>query len=442
MDDVPGARAPLPPAPAAGACSGGRLDGWLALALAAPVTPALCRRLRDLPDLERLGARLAAATGTDRRAARRARDALVAPGGPLTPKHVAALGTALTARRVAEAREWRAGDPHRRHLVPIDDPRYPTSLRASLDPPPLLHLLGDPSALAGPAVAIVGSREASHAALELARALGHELAAAGVVVVSGLALGTDGAAHAGAIDGALPGLPPTLAFTGTGVDLVYPRRHERLARALLERGGAIASEFPLRHPPQPWCFPQRNRLISGTSLGVVVVEAALPSGSLTTARHALEQGREVMAVPGPVDNPRSAGCHALIRDGATLVTSAADVLGALEAPLRRALAEADAYGRSGTEAGTAPAEPARAAPLAGALPSVPGTRVAPGAPPSDPAERCVWDCLEGGAATLDRLVVRSALAVPALLAAIGALELAGRIVVERDGRYARRHSDA
>jgi len=413
MDDVPGAQAPFERRPLA------RFGPWLALALAGPLTPATCRRLQAaFPDPARLFGALSDAVGTDRSVARRARLALTAPQGPLTPAHVAALDGSLTRRRVVETLDWWTADS-RRHLVPIDDPSYPPLLRGILDPPPLLYLEGDPAALAGPSVAVVGSRDASQAGLEQAQALARDLAASGLVVVSGLALGTDGAAHAGALDGSLPdGGPPTLAFTGTGPDIVYPRRHRRLAAAVLERGGAIASEFPLRHPPQPWCFPQRNRLISGASLGVVVIEAALPSGTLTTARHALDEGREVMAVPGAVDNPRSAGCHALIRDGAALVTSAADVLRVLAVPLRRALEDDTSARPRPTTARTV-------------MPASARTR------DGDTTSERVWTALDAGSATLERLVSRSGLDVPALLAALGALELAGRVVVERDGRYAR-----
>ena len=426
MEDTPGAEAPSRPAPdlVPGLVPDPR--PWLALALAAPPGPALCRRLADaFPEPAALRARLVAALGDDPPAARAARHALTAPHGPLAPAHLAALDAPATRRRIDEALAWAAADAAH-HLVPIDDPAYPAALRESADPPPLLYLRGALAALRGPAVAIVGSRAASHAGRELARTLARELAEAGLVVASGLALGTDAEAHAGALEARGRGRGTTLAFTATGVDRLYPRRHAALARTMLERGAALASEFPLGHAPQPWCFPQRNRLISGASLGVVVVEAALPSGSLTTARHALEQGREVMAVPGPATSPTSRGCHALIRDGATLVTDAREVLLALAGPLERSLADASSGAPAAPPAVRSPHpdDPARDADAAaahlGAL------------------ERRTWDCLAGGPASLDRLIARSGLGVPALLDALAALELAGLLERERGGRYARR----
>jgi len=411
MDDVPGAHAPplrVPPAP---------VRAWLALALSAPVGPSVCRRLRErFPDPAPLGHLLADALGGDARTSRAARTALAGPRGPLTPAHVAALGASATGRRVDETLRWLADDPLA-DVVAIDDPRYPAALAETLDPPPVLYLRGASETLAGPAVAVVGSRDATHGGREHARRIAAGLAASGVVVVSGLALGLDAAAHAGALESG----GRTLAFMATGADDIYPRRHRDLAEAMLARGGALASEFPLRHPPRPWCFPQRNRLISGASLGVVVVEAKLPSGSLTTARHALEQGREVMAVPGAVDNPASAGCHALIRDGAALVTSANDVLQTLAAPLARTLAEATASMPLATPRPMPPPPPAPAPPAL-----------------QGDAERRIAAGLASGPATLERLLERSGLDVVTLIAALSRLEIAGTIVVDSGGRYAAR----
>ena len=416
MEDVPGADA--------------RLEAWLALALAAPLSPAACRRLRTrFPDPGQLVRTLLDASGGSGSSERRnARTALLAPHGPLTPGHVAALDHARTRRLVEATREALAGDPLAR-VVTIDEPGYPAALAASADPPPVLFLRGSPETLAGPAVAVVGSREATHGGRETARAVARELAASGVVVVSGLALGTDAAAHAGALEGG----GRTLAYLATGIDEVYPRRHRALAEAMLERGGALAGEFPFGHPPKPWGFPQRNRLISGTSLGVVVVEAGLPSGSLTTARHALEQGREVMAVPGAVDNPASAGCHALIRDGAALVTSATDVLRALAGPLARALADAS---MDGSTRGRSPVVPGDSTPSANDGPTA-SERSRGGTGGIGDVERRVLDALESGSATLARVIARSALDAPTAIAALARLELAGRVVVDAGGRYAR-----
>lgn len=425
MEDTPGAEAPV--------------AAWLALALAAPLTPPVCRRLRErFPDPAALGRLLAEAIGgEDRVPCPLARTALAAPRGPLVPAHAAALAAPSTRRRIAETLARLAEDPLAR-LLPIDDPRYPAALAASVDPPPLLYVRGAIEALVGPAVAIVGAREATHGGRERARDIARDLAASGLVVVSGLALGTDAAAHVGALEGR----GRTLAFVATGIDEVYPRRHRALAETLLERGGALASEFPLGHPPKPWGFPQRNRLISGASLGVVVVEARLPSGSLTTARHALEQGREVMAVPGAVDNPASAGCHALIRDGATLVTSADDVLHALAGPLRRALAGAetdvvglasparDGGGGDERNGNGGDGGDGRHGHGAGGEPAV--SR----GPPRDDAERRLRDALASGPATADRLVARAGLDVAAVLATLARLELGGVVVADAGGRYA------
>ena len=430
MEDVPGAQAPAPPAPAAPPpvpIAPVPIAHWLALTLAAPTGPATCRRLAQaFPDPAALGACLGEAFAGGP-AARAARSRLGGPRGPLSEGHLAALGTEATRRRVEAALAWAEAD-EANHLIALDDPGYPPALRLIADPPPLLYLRGSREALVGPAVAVIGARRATHGGRERAHAIARDLAAAGVVVVSGLALGTDAAAHAGA----LAGRGATLAFTATGIDTVYPRRHAPLARALLERGGAMASEFPLGHAPQPWCFPQRNRLISGASLAVVVIEAALPSGSLTTARHALEQGREVMAVPGAVDNPQSRGCHALIRDGAALVTDAAEVLQLLAAPLTRALEEWPAGGSPGTD------EPDRA----GGTDGTGGPEAGDTALPvrGDPAELEVWTLLAGGPASLDQLVARATLSVPALLGALSALELEGLVLREGGNRYARRPS--
>ncbi|MDX1736222.1 MAG: DNA-processing protein DprA [Halioglobus sp.] len=205
--------------------------------------------------------------------------------------------------------------------IAIDDDRYPPLLREIHDPPDRLYVRGDPLALARPQVAIVGSRRASSAGLRLAAQLAGDLGEAGLGVCSGLALGVDGAAHRGALDSAAP----TLAVMATGIDAVYPRRHRGLAAEIAQRG-ALVTEFPPGTPPRREHFPQRNRLISGLSLGVLVVEAALSSGSLITARFALEQGREVFALPWSPLHECGAGCLRLLRDGAKMVQSVRDVL--------------------------------------------------------------------------------------------------------------------
>jgi DNA processing protein len=212
--------------------------------------------------------------------------------------------------------------------IPRGDVRYPATLDAIHDPPPKLFVRGHADALRAPSVAIVGSRAASPYALEVARRLGADLARRNVAVVSGLARGVDSAAHRGALEAG----GVTVAVFGCGVDIIYPREHRGLADRILERG-ALVSEHPAGMPPLPHHFPQRNRIISGLSLAVVVVEAAEGSGSLITADFALEQGRTVLAVPGNVLGGRNYGAHALLRDGAKLVECADDILEELPASL-------------------------------------------------------------------------------------------------------------
>ncbi len=232
----------------------------------------------------------------------------------------AASGRLATARAAAQAALEAA---HAGGITAVSwaDTRYPTALAAIADPPPVVWIRGDPDALGAPAVAIVGSRAGSAYARDVGRELGSGLARRGVTVVSGLARGVDSAAHRGAL--AVDGR--TVGVLGSGVDIVYPPEHSGLARDLVRRG-ALVSELPPGTTPRPAYFPQRNRLISGLSRAVVVVEASARSGSLITARLALEQGREVMAVPGNVLNGRNRGAHALLKDGAKVVEDVADIL--------------------------------------------------------------------------------------------------------------------
>lgn len=216
--------------------------------------------------------------------------------------------------------------------IPLGHPDYPPQLLAIPDPPPLLYLQGDPTSLTAPAIAIVGSRGPTPAGRDTAREFARRLAAAGLVVTSGLAAGIDAAAHRGALQAG----GRTVAVCGTGLDLTYPAHHRALA-AEIAAAGALVSEFPPGTPPLPAHFPRRNRIISGLSLGVLVVEARHRSGSLITARLAAEQGREVFALPGSVHNPLARGCHRLIRDGARLVETPEEVLAGLQHDLFAAL---------------------------------------------------------------------------------------------------------
>ena len=225
-------------------------------------------------------------------------------------------------------------------LLSLEHPDYPALLREIRRPPPLLFVLGDPACLSIPQVAIVGSRSPTPGGSDNAHQFARFLAGAGFVVTSGLALGVDGAAHRGAL--AAGGR--TIAVLGTGIDRVYPARHRQLAQDIVAAGGALVSEFPLDTRSNASNFPQRNRIISGLSCGTLVVEAAVQSGSLITARLALEQNREVFAIPGSIHNPLARGCHKLIRDGAKLVETGQDIVEELGALLGFQQAELD-YGR-------------------------------------------------------------------------------------------------
>jgi DNA processing protein len=228
---------------------------------------------------------------------------------------------ALVQRTVAWRREG-AG----RHVVTLGDAAYPAALLQTADPPLLLYAQGRLELLQRPALAIVGSRNPTPQGADNARAFALHLARSGYTIVSGLALGVDGAAHEAALSAG--GDASTIAVVGTGMDRVYPSRHRELAHRIAEQG-LLLSEFDLATPPLRENFPRRNRLIAGLAQGTLVVEAALASGSLITARCAAEAGREVFALPGSIHSPQSRGCHALIKQGAQLVESAEDILAEL-----------------------------------------------------------------------------------------------------------------
>jgi DNA processing protein len=289
--------------------------------------------------------------------------------------------------------------------IPRGDVRYPTALDAIHDPPQTLWIRGDVAALGAPSVAIVGSRAASPYALEVARRLGADLARRHITVVSGMARGVDSAAHRGALEGG----GVTVAVFGCGVDIIYPREHRALADRIVERG-ALVSEHPAGMPPLPHHFPQRNRIISGLSLAVVIVEAAEGSGSLITADFALEQGRTVLAVPGNVLGGRNYGAHALLRDGAKLVECADDILEELPASLTQP-------GAGSPEPRFAGDEPASRKPAS-----------------QDPVLRSMD---EGDAYDLDELSERSGVDRMKLLPRLLELELAGALRRVDGGRFVR-----
>lgn len=223
--------------------------------------------------------------------------------------------------------DWRAADAAQKwsenkhcHIVALIDPRYPALLKEIPDPPPLLFVRGDANLLNQPQLAIVGSRNPSASGIQLAYDFATSLSHHGLIITSGLALGIDAASHRGALDAG----GKTIAVAGTGLDRIYPARHRELGHQIVEQG-ALVSEFPPGTPPIASNFPRRNRMISGLSLGTLVVEAALKSGSLITARLSAEQGREVFAIPGSIHNPLAKGCHALIQQGAKLALDTTDI---------------------------------------------------------------------------------------------------------------------
>jgi DNA processing protein len=242
--------------------------------------------------------------------------------GPAVARALAQPPAADFARLLDATLRWQDTPGHA--VLALGMPGYPALLAEIPDPPVLLYIKGDVHRLGATALAVVGSRNASLQGRTNAGAFAEALSAAGVCIVSGLALGIDAAAHEGALRG--PG--GTVAVVGTGPDLVYPARHRALAACIAE-GGCVVSEYPVGTPPLPGNFPKRNRIISGLAAGVLVVEAAVQSGSLITARQAAEQGRDVFAIPGSIHAALSKGCHILIREGAKLVDTAQDILDAL-----------------------------------------------------------------------------------------------------------------
>lgn len=338
---------------------------------------------------------------------------------------------ALFAASVADLRSWRLSDglvkwlkapdlsgverdlrwaeAARCHLITLHDPAYPELLRRIADPPPILYVTGDPIALGLPQLAMVGSRNPTPPGRMTARDFARFFARSGLAITSGLALGVDAASH----EGALAGQGVTLAVTGTGLDRVYPAAHRDLAHRIVEQG-ALVSEFPVGTPPRPGNFPRRNRIISGLSVGTLVVEATLRSGSLITARLASEQGREVFAIPGSIHNPQARGCHRLIRDGAKLVETAQDVIEEL-APLLGGLSPAE-----GCEGGQFPA-----------------ARSAEGSSSIDPEYHRLLDAMGHDSATIDLLMQRTGLTSNVISSMLLLLELDGRVVPTPGGGYVR-----
>lgn len=363
-----------------GALDAGELDAWLRLAFTAEVGRQTARRLL-------------AAFGSPQ---------AVCEASAAQRRQVAGSAAAALDENAADQRdrcratlEWLGAAPRRRVMV-LGDADYPHWLLQTADPPLLLFLDGRAELLAAPALAIVGSRRPTPQGVANARAFAAALSERGWAVVSGLAAGIDAAAHEGALTG--PG--STIAVVGTGIDLVYPRAHRDLA-ARVRQHGLMASELPLGAPPLAAHFPQRNRIIAGLARGTLVVEAALQSGSLITARVAAEAGREVFAVPGSIHSPLSKGCHALIRQGAKLVEIAQDIFDELEPAAVR----------------TAPAPDPQA----------------PGAADDDPVLLALgWD-----PTSLDALIARCGWPADRLSAHLLTLELDGRVARLPGGLYQR-----
>ncbi|MFJ3055123.1 DNA-processing protein DprA [Herbaspirillum sp. NPDC087042] len=284
-------------------------------------------------------------------------------------------------------------------IVTLADAHYPPALLQIPDPPPLLYLRGNAAWLCGEALAVVGSRNATAQGVAHAARFSEELSRAGLTIVSGLALGIDAAAH----EGGLRGAGSTVAVIGTGIDIDYPLRHRALAQRIAEQG-CIVSEYPLGTPPLAANFPRRNRLISGLSRAVLVVEAAAQSGSLITARMAAEQGRDVFAIPGSIHSPLAKGCHQLIRQGAKLVDTTQDILD-------------EFAGRQAVPMATRPA--------------------AATAVDVDPASALVLQAMGHDPVDADTLASRCELDVAALAGLLLTLELEGRIELLPGAQYRR-----
>lgn len=374
---------------------------WLSYSLTRSITPALQRQfLHQFPDL----ADLAALLGSDR-------PTLQTPDQTFNQKASDALAQRYASpviEKVQAALDWEHQSTNH-HIIGLNHPAYPKLLRTTGNAPPVLYVNGNPDTLNTPCVAIVGARKASHGALELASEIAHKLTENGITVISGLALGVDAAAHRGA----LRGNGYTIAVSATGAERVYPRSHLNLAKEIVS-SGAIVTEFPLNNNLQPHCFPRRNRIISGMSMGVLVVEAALPSGTLTTAQHALRQGREVMAIPGAVQNPMTHGCHELLKNGAALIENADDVMHCLSAELQRHLIDV-----------SAPNNVPHDTAVNKKLNNLP------------PDTITLLDCLGFDPVSVDTLVRRSGLDAAQVAGALTHLELSGVIVAAYGGRYTR-----
>lgn len=381
------------------------LAGWLRLTLTPGVGNAAARRLL-------------AAFGLPHTVFEQTEGALAQCVGPAQAKSLRSVPQGF-AQQLETTWAWLQDAPSdgpARVVIPLGDDRYPDALLETEDPPLMLYGMGPAGfwATAHPfpaqrCLAMVGSRNPTAQGADHARQFARALHAAGLTIVSGLALGVDAAAHEGALDSAASdtAVPATIAVVGTGLDRVYPRQNLGLARRIAARG-LLVSEYPLGTPPLAANFPKRNRIIAGLSQGTLVVEAALASGSLITARLAVEQGREVFAIPGSIHAPQSRGCHALIRQGAKLVESAQDVLEELRLP------------------GTAQSPS-----------TAPTRKEPPDAPPPPPPESPLLQAMGFDPVGLDTLMARTGMDTATMQVQLLELELAGAVARLPGGRFQR-----
>ena len=305
---------------------------------------------------------------------------------------------------------WLEHENH--HLITINDPAYPDRLKQISDPPYVLYVLGKPehaqTLLSDPQLGIVGSRSTSSQGKETATSFANRLANCGLIITSGLASGVDGAAHRGALQS---NIGSTIAVAACGLDRVYPAEHRNLAEQISQQG-LIVSEFPIGTSPSPGHFPRRNRIISGLSLGVLVVEASIKSGSLITARFAIEQGREVFAIPGSIHNPLSKGCHNLIRNGAKLVETVEDVLEEFKHHL-----DLDTLQKQNTTSKSVNSNQSHAV--------------------TDPQHEIVLNCMGLEPTSIDSIIERCGLPVEVVSSILLILELNNRITHHGNGIYMR-----
>lgn len=371
------------------------LSAWLTLLRTPELGPATLRELITAHDgsAQAVLARPLAELGRMQRLDGRSRQWLEAPDQALLESDLA----------------WLEQDKH--HLLRFVEPDFPPQLDDIDQPPAALFVIGDPGLLLHPQVAIVGARSATPQGLADSRDFAAQLAASGLVVTSGMADGVDGAAHRAALQAG----GRTVAVLGTGVDLVYPRKHAGLA-AQIAAEGALVSEFPLGTAARAEHFPRRNRIISGLCLGTLVIEAGLRSGSLITARLAAEQGREVMVLPGSIHNRMKRGCHRLIRDGSRLVETPAEVREALAGPAR-----------------------ALGAGLATRLAAEGSVETDACKPPADPDAAALVRAMGEDPQSVDVLAGRCGLPAARVSALLLELELEGRVGQLAGGRYQRLH---